>query len=236
MRLAPALAALLALCAATAHAQQASPAAPAPAAPPAAALAPQAATAIPADLQARIDAAEQRDYHAARMALAAAPDFSGYALAVKERSLMEQWYALVDDPTSTPEAKEALAKRLADELPLSYPANNALAMWYAQRHEAASPPDPLLLERGRPHFIASEGIIASITARGDGRSMETAWQVIHIGEEYLTLAYLDYEAGDQSLVFGPDNRAFDVFEVTDAEGKQRTVYFDVSAFFGKGVD
>lgn len=232
MRLAPAFAILLALSAASAHAQQTAPAAPAPAAAPA----PQSATAIPADLQARIDAAEQRDYHAARMALATAPDFSGYALAVKERSLMEQWYALVDDPTSTLEAKESLAKRLADELPLSYPANNALAMWYAQRHEAASPPDPLLLERGRPHFIASEGIIASITARGDGRSMETAWQVIHIGEEYLTLAYLDYEAGDQSLVFGLDDRAFDVFEVTDAEGKKRTVYFDVSAFFGKGVD
>lgn len=218
-----------------AHAQ--SGPAPAPAAPPPhTVLPPEPPTPIPAELVARVQEAETRDYRAARMALAASDDYNGYALATRERTLMEQWFALRKDRKATVEALEALAKRLAEELPLSYTANNALAQWYAERYEASSPRDPLLLERGRPHFLASEGIIASITGNGDGRSMDTAWQVIHIGEEYLTLLYLGYEPGDQSLMFSPDDRAFDVFQVTDSEGKERTVYFDITAFYGKGFD
>ena len=214
-----------------AHAQDAAPL-PAVAAPAAEAQAP----AVPPDLQARIEAAETRDYTAARLALAASPDYRPYAFALRESALMDKWVELLEDKKATLEERQALVDTLARELPLSYPANSAIARWYADRYEASEPRDPMLLEQGRPYYLALEGIIDSITGSGDGRSQDTAWRVIHIGEEYLVLSYLEYEVVDRLLVFGTDGRPFDVFRVKDAEGKDRTVHFDVSLFYGKGGD
>lgn len=219
------------LLASAAHAQDAAPP-PAGDVPPAKAAAP----AIPPELQARIEAAEARDYTAERMALAKTPTFSGYTTAVREQALMDAWITLIDGGKASIEEQEAKLSAMVREMPLSYPVNSAAARWYADRYEASEPRDPMLLEQGRPYYLALEGIIESILGSGDGRSMETAWQVIHIGEEYLVLAYLEYEREDQALVFGTDGRAYDRFTVKDAEGKQRTVYFDVSAFFGKTAD
>ena len=194
------------------------------------------ASAIPPELQARIEAAETRDYTAERLALAKSPAFRPYSMSIRENALLEQWAALLEDDKATLAQQQALVDTLARELPLSYPANSAIARWYADRYEASEPRDPLLLEQGRPYYLALEGIIDSITGSGDGRSEDTAWRVIHIGEEYLLLSYLEYEVVDRGLVFSNDDRPFDVFRVKDAEGKTRTVYFDVSLFFGKGGD
>lgn len=191
---------------------------------------------IPAALQARIEAAETRDYTAERMALVKKATFNGYAMAIREQALMDEWITLLDDGKSSVQEQEAKLLAMLQELPLSYPVNSAAARWYADRYEASTPRDPLLLEQGRPYYIALERIIESILGSGDGRSQETAWQVIHIGEEYLVLAYLEYEREDQALVFGEDGRAYDRFNVKDAEGKSRTLYFDVSSFYGKGAD
>lgn len=191
---------------------------------------------IPPALQARIEAAEARDYRAERMALVKKPTFNGYAAAIREQALMDEWLALLDGGKASVQEQEAKLLAMVEELPLSYPVNSAAARWYADRYEASTPRDPLLLEQGRPYYIALEGIIESILGSGDGRSQDTAWQVIHIGEEYLVLAYLEYEREDQALVFGTDGRAFDRFTVKDAEGKARTVFFDVSSFFGKRAD
>lgn len=189
--------------------------------------------AVPADLKARIEAAETRDYTAERLALASAPDFDPYALMVRENTLMDEWVAMTKNRKATLAQQQALVDKLARELPLSYPANSAIARWYADRYEASEPRDPVLLEQGRPHYLALQGIIDSITGSGDGRSEDSAWRVIHVGEEYLVLAYLEYEVESQSLVFGADRVPYDVFKVKDAEGKTRTVYFDISLFFGK---
>ena len=214
-----------------AHAQDA---APSPAVPAPAAVAQEPV--VPPDLQARIEAAETRDYTAARLALAASPDYQPYVFALREGALLDEWVALMEDKKATLEQQQALVDTLARELPLSYPANSAIARWYADRYEASEPRDPMLLEQGRPYYVALEGIIDSITGSGDGRSQDTAWRVIHIGEEYLVLSYLEYEVVDRMLVFGKDGRPFDVFRVKDAEGKPRTVHFDVSLFYGKGSD
>lgn len=214
-----------------AHAQDAAP-------PPAGeAPSPEAqAPAIPPELQARIEAAETRDYTAERMALAKTPTFSGYAAAMREGELMDEWLALIDGGKASVAEQEAKLSAMLREMPLSYPVNSAAARWYADRYEASEPRDAMLLEQGRPYYIALDGIINSILGSGDGRSTATAWQVIHLGEEYLVLAYLEYERVDQALIVGTDGRPYDRFTVKDAEGKERTVFFDVSAFFGKGVE
>jgi hypothetical protein len=73
----------------------------------------------------------------------------------------------------------------------------------------------------------------------DGLSLETAI-VIHasnetdgVGLEYLWLAatYPDDSLELQSLVMD-GGRAYDVMELLSPDGGRRTVYFDITAFFG----
>ena len=76
-------------------------------------------------------------------------------------------------------------------------------------------------------------LLGSIFASGDGQSAVSAYHVISVDEEYIVLSAQKLRLEQQSL--RTDGGAFDLMKVTDpATGEQREIWFDISAFFGKG--
>jgi hypothetical protein len=75
--------------------------------------------------------------------------------------------------------------------------------------------------------------IAKLLASTDGQSMETAYKVRSAREEYQVLAALGLQPGKQSLITA--KKAYDRLDATDTRtGEQRTVWFDISSFYGAG--
>jgi hypothetical protein len=181
------------------------------------------------------DCCSPSEIRARRMALAAAEDYDGYAQSAKESELLDAYYAIEESPDSTPEQRKAVIDRMLDEIPLSFFTHSVASRYYRERYDASSPRDEALFETGFRHHRTAGAIIDSILESGDGESEATAWQVIHIGEEYLVLIHLELKKQKQSLVFGKNGKAYDVIEVTDKNGRKSRVYFDISSFFGKGI-
>jgi hypothetical protein len=77
-------------------------------------------------------------------------------------------------------------------------------------------------------------------AGGDGSSIEKAVIIkgatemtgVHAEYDYIEKHYPGYRRGEQSLQ-NSKGRAFDVIEFTTADGKRKTLYFDITAFFGR---
>lgn len=84
------------------------------------------------------------------------------------------------------------------------------------------------------HFrTISEGLLKSIVATGDGKTPKTAYKVISIPEEYMTLWYLGLRSENQS-VGKFDGITCDVFQVKNQKnGERSTVYFDITIFHDK---
>ncbi len=90
----------------------------------------------------------------------------------------------------------------------------------------------LPLAFGKPPAITYAG--------GDGSSIEKAVVIngateetgVHAEYEYLARQHPGYKRGGQSLQ-SHNGKAYDVLEFTTADGKKSTIYFDISAFFGK---
>ncbi|MBB5986029.1 DUF4919 domain-containing protein [Sphingobium lignivorans] len=81
----------------------------------------------------------------------------------------------------------------------------------------------------------SEERIAKLIASTDGASQETAYKVRSVSEEYAVLKALHLEARSQSLMTPKRGKAYDVIEAVDpATGETRSIWFDISAFFGRG--
>lgn len=78
-------------------------------------------------------------------------------------------------------------------------------------------------------------------AGGDGSSQEKAVVVLGATEptgvaaEYLWLDahFPGYQRGQQGLVQGEGGKSYDVLDFTTVDGQKRTVYFDISDYFGK---
>ncbi len=77
------------------------------------------------------------------------------------------------------------------------------------------------------HRTIFRGLINSIRNSGDGKSMESAWVVITVHEEYVLLRVLGFRPGEQSLMH-KDGHSYDVMKVKNAEdGTEQTFYFNV---------
>lgn len=76
-------------------------------------------------------------------------------------------------------------------------------------------------------FVLS-GLLASITASGDGKSADTAYQVISIEEEYFVMDARGLHSEQQSLMFQAQ-KPYDVLSTGDGQN----VWFDISLFYGK---
>jgi hypothetical protein len=80
------------------------------------------------------------------------------------------------------------------------------------------------------HRAVFRGLIDSIRNSGDGLSMEKAWVVISVHEEYVLLRALDFQPSEQSLLH-KDGHSYDVLKVKSEDGKEQTFYFNVDIPF-----
>lgn len=81
------------------------------------------------------------------------------------------------------------------------------------------------------HRAVFRGLIDSIRNSGDGKSIETAWVVINVHEEYVMLRVLGFRPSQQSLV-NQNGHAYDVMKVKNVEdGTEQTFYFNVDIPF-----
>jgi hypothetical protein len=71
------------------------------------------------------------------------------------------------------------------------------------------------------------GVLLAILSSGDGNSGGSAFHVITVSDEYILLSVLNITPVMQTYVDGCD-----VFDLSDGQ----KMYFDVSRFFGKGLD
>ncbi|HEF5869765.1 TPA: DUF4919 domain-containing protein [Burkholderia cenocepacia] len=78
------------------------------------------------------------------------------------------------------------------------------------------------------------GIAQDIAHSGDGLTPETAVRVIAVNEEYSWLSAKKLHVTRQALIRNGDSQ-YDAIEATDASGRSRTYYFDVTPFFGRYV-
>lgn len=96
----------------------------------------------------------------------------------------------------------------------------------------------LLFLFGGPLGLASPPAISY--SGGDGSSLEKAVIIKGATEEtgvraeysYIEKHYPGFKRGAQSLQ-NSKGRMFDAIEFTTADGKKKTIYFDITDFFGK---
>lgn len=83
------------------------------------------------------------------------------------------------------------------------------------------------------HHAFLSAYVQSVTEKKDGRSAETAWNAASVPEEYFVLMLLGYKTKRQALINGKSG-IYDAMDVTEEDsGKDATIYFDISSFFGK---
>jgi hypothetical protein len=81
------------------------------------------------------------------------------------------------------------------------------------------------------HSAVFHGLIKSILDSGDGKSLEKAWVVINVEEEYVILRVLGFKPSEQSLIH-KDGHSYDEMKVKSAEdGTEQTFYFNVDIPF-----
>jgi len=73
------------------------------------------------------------------------------------------------------------------------------------------------------------GLLYSIVNSGDGKTCETSWEVVHIGEEYFILDMIEAKLIKQQ-VERAGNNICDRMEVTTEDG-DRTYYFGIKRVF-----
>lgn len=79
-------------------------------------------------------------------------------------------------------------------------------------------------EKAKYHRAIADGLLESIKATGDGKSPQTAFEVISISEEYAMFRALGVRAVKQSLV--QDNgHSYDAVVVVDPRTNQQTTYY-----------
>ncbi|MGN7160008.1 hypothetical protein [Sphingomonas sp. SAFR-052] len=68
----------------------------------------------------------------------------------------------------------------------------------------------------------------------DGASAATAYKVDSVAEEYRIARKLGVRTHGQALI-EQDGRMFDMLMGTDADGKGRELWFDISSFYGEAA-
>ena len=76
------------------------------------------------------------------------------------------------------------------------------------------------------HFVEF-GLLDSIMKSGDGTTPETAMLVADVSEEYVVIGLGGQRPGGQALV-NRNGKVYDQMTVTDQNGKQLTLWFDIS--------
>ncbi len=83
----------------------------------------------------------------------------------------------------------------------------------------------------RHHEYVARGILDSIGRSGDGRTLDTAWVVISVPEEYAVAAVLGVRVIGQEVV-RRDSRYYDRLTVRDPDsGTDRELFFDIDLIY-----
>jgi hypothetical protein len=69
--------------------------------------------------------------------------------------------------------------------------------------------------------------LQSILKSGDGKTCNTGWEVVSVGEEYFIIGMMGDTPRNQSLQGGKPS--CDVLQVTDEKGAPQTYYFRIDA-------
>lgn len=86
-------------------------------------------------------------------------------------------------------------------------------------------------ERAEFHKSVAQGLLNSIKGKNDGKTMDTAFQVISINEEYGLLRSLELKPIKQELL-KEKGHYFDALTVVDPKTNQQSViYFNVDKVF-----
>jgi len=94
-------------------------------------------------------------------------------------------------------------------------------MFVAHAYEKSHEP-----EKAAPHRTMGNGLMSSILASGTGRSLETAFVVISVEEEYSVLHHYRLASGKQDLVTG-GGHSYDVLTAQTDTHEEATVYFNI---------
>ena len=100
--------------------------------------------------------------------------------------------------------------------------------------DAPSAPAETSCRVAAPPPQADQRRIADLLASTQGATAETAFRVRSISEEYEILGALGLCPGMQALT-QHGRRSYDVLTATDPRtGASRTLWFDITSFFGRG--
>lgn len=187
---------------------------PPAAAPPASASSPGAPDEYQA-LVVKAEAGEAVDFYRLRMAYLASPAFQGEGVDPDVEALRDQMF----------QAMRAKANDRVFEL-----AQQVIARWYLdlEAHKARRQACKLI---GRPdcekYAAISLGLLRSVVQGRDGKSCETAWEVVSVAEEYFVIRMLDLTPKQQALIH--EGHTCDRLDTADPSGATKTVYFDITA-------
>jgi hypothetical protein len=179
------------------------------------------------------DAAE---YARLRLALAAGPGFDGNTLMLKElgiaRQAKQEWAA--------GHAEETLARirELLGFYPLSLLGNRMMAETCGQLASLTDDAEKQkeLSALSAEHMARYSRLIESITGKSECTAQADHCRVITIEEENMVLLSLHLRKSRQALRAGDRPGLFyDVIDGTAADGSVKTLYFDISPFFGKDM-
>jgi len=82
------------------------------------------------------------------------------------------------------------------------------------------------------HKAVADKLLNALLTSGDGKTTPTAYRVLTIREEYFIMNQLGYKVNMQALLTQND-KAYDLLSGHDTKtGKEVSVYFDISSFFG----
>ena len=153
------------------------------------------------------------DYTAFRLAYAASPKYDPYGAVRSLMGQMKKAYVAGDCPAAMAHAKEVFEVNLVQ---IDAHMVTAVCQEKAGNEEEA--------RRAHAMFM---GLIKSVLKSGDGKSLETAFVVIAIDEEYSVMGDLSLTPVRQALVHHRGS-AFDRFETKKRDsGQQVTLYFNV---------
>lgn len=84
------------------------------------------------------------------------------------------------------------------------------------------------LERADFHKFVLQQLLRSITTSGDGKTPESAYQVIDVHEEYVLMRFMHLGLPKSQSLLHKNGHAYDEVKVEDPESKQeKTLYFNV---------
>lgn len=157
------------------------------------------------------------DFQALRFSYAETPNYNPYSESMEMRSAMLKALNEKEFQQALQSAQTILEKNYVD-----LDAHFACRIAYKELGDS---------DKASFHDFVLRGLLRSLMTSGDGKSPETAFQVISITEEYIVLDMLNLVTKDQKLV-GLNTHQYDVMTAVHRETKEvLTVYFNVDIPF-----